>query len=419
MSRSSLLRNVARLALLLPFALPTVACGDDVQSDGTTGDAGTGKETGSGGGGGGTDGGGGGNTDGGSGNDGATGSDGSTDNDGAVTPDTTAPTVTGNLPATGAMNVASTAIISADFSEPMAAATLTGAGVTTFSVTKGGVTVAGAVSYFDSTATFIPTSALDLGATYTATIASTATDVAGNALAAPFTWSFTTDAAAPLGPKPVLLGASGNYVILAASAITNVPTSHVTGNVALSPAAATFITGFVKTKAGTFWTAPEVTGKIYAADNDPPTPSNLTTAIGNMMAAYTDAATRPTPDFTNFDTGILGTTTITPGLYTFTGGITIPLDLAITGGPNDVFIFQVHGTMTMSAMKTMTLTGARAKNIFWQVTGAVDIGVSSHVEGIILAKTAITLESGASINGRLLAQTAVTIGSSTVTKPAL
>jgi len=411
---ASLLRNLARLALLLPFALPTAGCGDDVQGDGPSSEAGAGSETGSGGHG--NDGGGGG-TDGGNGNDGATGNDGGSDGAVAI-PDTTPPTVIGNIPGVAAMNVASTATISVDFSEPMAAGTLAGVGVTTFSVSKGGAAVPGAVTYFDNTATFVPASSLDLAATYTATISTAATDAAGNAMASPFTWNFMTGATAPLGPNPVLLGAAGKYVILAASAITNVPTSHVTGDVAISPAAATYITGFVKTKAGTFWTAPEVVGKIFAADNDAPTPSNLTTAINNMMTAYTDAAGRPTPDHTNFDASMLGTTTITPGLYDFTGGVTIPNDVAISGGPNDVFIFQVNGNLTMSAMKTMTLIGARPKNIFWQVTGAVDIGTSSHAEGIILSKTSINLGTGASINGRLLAQTAVTIAGSTVTAPA-
>jgi hypothetical protein len=410
---TSLLRNVARLALLLPFALPATGCGDDVQSS-APGDAGAGSEAGSG-----TDSGGGGGTDsgnGGTGMDGGNGTDGGTD--GSVTPDTTPPTVTGNLPATAAVNVASTAVISVDFSEPMAAATIEGAGATTFTVTKGGVAVAGTVSYFDDTATFVPTGGLDLNSTYTATISTAATDVAGNALAAPFTWTFMTDTTAPLGPAPVLLGAAGKYVILGESAITNVPTSHVTGNVGISPAAASYITGFVKTKAGTYWTAPEVVGRIFAADNDKPTPGNLTTAVGAMMTAYTDAATRPPPNALNFDGSALGTTPIVPGLYNFTGNVTIPNNVSITGGPNDVFIFQVNGKLTMSAMKSITLTGARAKNVFWQVTGAIDIGAGSHFEGIILAKTNINLQTGASITGRLYAQTAVTIASSTVGAPA-
>jgi hypothetical protein len=159
-------------------------------------------------------------------------------------------------------------------------------------------------------------------------------------------------------------------------------------------------------------------GNLFAADNDAPTPSNLTTAIANMMTAYTDAATRPPPNVLNFDAGILGTTTITPGLYNFTGGITIPLNVTLSGAANDVFIFQINGNLDMSAMKTMTLVGVRPKNVFWQVTGAVDIGSASHFEGIVLSKTAIHLGTGASVIGRLLAQTAVTIAGSTVTAPA-
>mgnify|MGYP006191756549 CR=1 FL=1 len=52
----------------------------------------------------------------------------------------------------------------------------------------------------------------------------------------------------------------------------------------LSPAAASYITGFALTRVGAEWTAPEVTGNIFAADNDPPTPTNLTTAIGDAVA---------------------------------------------------------------------------------------------------------------------------------------
>ncbi|MEO7327709.1 MAG: ice-binding family protein, partial [Minicystis sp.] len=58
------------------------------------------------------------------------------------------------------------------------------------------------------------------------------------------------------------------------------------------------------------------------------------------------------------------------------------------------------------------------KNIVWQVTGNVDLGTTSHAEGIILSKTAIKLGTGASINGRLYAQTAVNIASATITAPA-
>ena len=72
----------------------------------------------------------------------------------------------------------------------------------------------------------------------------------------------------------------------------------------------------------------------------------------------------------------------------------------------------------MSSAVNITLTGgAQANNIFWQVSGAVTLGTTSHFEGNILGKTGINLQTGASINGRMLAQTAVTLQKNTANKP--
>ena len=98
---------------------------------------------------------------------------------------------------------------------------------------------------------------------------------------------------------------------------------------------------------------------------------------------------------------------------------TIPSDVTLAGAADDVWIFQMTGDLSLSADQTMTLSGgARARNIVWQVAGVVDLGTTSHAEGIMLSKTAINVGTGASINGRLLAQTAVTIAGTTVTAPA-
>ncbi|MDO8665042.1 MAG: ice-binding family protein [Gemmatimonadales bacterium] len=206
-------------------------------------------------------------------------------------------------------------------------------------------------------------------------------------------------------------------MILAKSAISNVPTSAITGNLGLSPAAASFITGLTLSlpAGGAFSTSAQVTGNVYAADYAVPTPTNLTTAIGDMQTAYTDAAGRPTPDHTELASGNIGGLTLPAGLYKWSNTVTIPTDVTLNGGPNDVWIFQIAGGITQaSAAKVILTGGALAQNVFWQVFGVVDIGTTAHMEGVVLSQTSITLKTGASANGRLLAQTAVTLAGNTV-----
>ena len=120
----------------------------------------------------------------------------------------------------------------------------------------------------------------------------------------------------------------------------------------------------------------------------------------------------------NLGAGNIGGKTLTAGLYKFTSAVVIPTDITISGSSTDVWIFQIAGTLDMSSAVRITLTGgALAKNIFWQTSGAVTLGTTSHFEGNILSKTGINLQTGASINGRMLAQTAVTLQMSTVTMP--
>ncbi len=223
------------------------------------------------------------------------------------------------------------------------------------------------------------------------------------------------------GPPTVLLGAATNYAIVAKTAVSSVPASVVTGNIGLSPAATSFITGFSLTMVGTLSaTSPQVTGSLYGADMNPPTNTNLTTAVLNMEAAYTDAAGRPTPDFLNLGAGNIGGLTLAPGLYKWGSSVTIPADVTISGGPNDVWIFQMSGNLDLGASKHVTLAGgALAQNIFWQAAGDVTIESGAIFQGNILSQSAIILQTGATLNGRALAQTRVTLDHATVTKPAL
>ncbi|HSQ65326.1 MAG TPA: ice-binding family protein [Polyangiaceae bacterium] len=217
----------------------------------------------------------------------------------------------------------------------------------------------------------------------------------------------------------VNLGTAGTYAILAKSAVSTVPSSAITGNVGLSPAAASYITGFSLTPDSTnvFSTSTQVTGKLFASDYAVPTPSNLTTAVGDMQLAFTDAAGRA-PSVTELGAGDIGGMTLTRGVYAWSSGLLIPTDVTLTGAATDVWIFQIAQGLTMSNGTNIVLAGgALAKNVVWQVSGAVSIGTTSHFEGIVLSQTSITLQTGASINGRLLAQTAVSLDSSTVVAP--
>lgn len=323
------------------------------------------------------------------------------------------PTVASTIPLNSATGVERNGAIKITFSEAMMVSSINSS---TFTLAQGANAVTGNVSYSGTTATFTPAIALAASTSYTAKISTGAKDLAGNALGAATTWNFTTSTTSTL--STVDLGTSANYVILAKTAISNVPTSAITGDLGLSPAAESFITGFTLTAATGFSTATEVTGKVYAADQASPTPINLTTAISNMETAYTDAAGRSTPNFVELGAGDLSGLTLTSGLYKWTSTVTVPTDITISGGADDIWIFQIAGDLTVSSAKNMILTGgAQAKNIFWQVAGEATMGANSHVEGNILSMTGITMQTGASLNGRALAQTAVILDGNTVVKP--
>jgi len=187
----------------------------------------------------------------------------------------------------------------------------------------------------------------------------------------------------------------------------------------VSPIAATAITGFglVLDPSGQYATSSLVTGNVFAADYSAPTPSVLTTAIGNMESAYTDAAGRATsgPSFLNLASGNLNGEILTAGVYTWSTPVTITDTVTISGDLNAVWIFQIAGTFDLATGANISLSGgAQAQNIFWQTTGANTLGAGSHFEGILLAQTSIALQNAASVNGNLYAQTAITLDNNAI-----
>ena len=219
---------------------------------------------------------------------------------------------------------------------------------------------------------------------------------------------------------PVALGTANDFVILAETGISTVPTSDITGNMGVSPITSTAITGFslVMDGSGDFSTSAQVTGKIYAADYLHATPAKMTLAITDMQSAFTDAAGRTLPNTIELNGGDISGLTLHPGLHKWSTGVLINTDvwLDAQGNPDAVFIFQIAGDLTMaSAQHVILLGGAQAKNIFWQVAGGVGavLGTTAHIEGVILTAKAITLQTGATFNGKLLAQARVDLDNNT------
>jgi hypothetical protein len=268
---------------------------------------------------------------------------------------------------------------------------------------------------------------------------------------------------ASVAEPTVELRSAANYVILAKAGISTVPTSTITGDIAVSPITGAAMTGFSfpTDPLVQFKTSTQIVGKAYAADFIAPTPSNLTTAVGAMMTAYTDAAGRSNTNAarTNLGTGLLGGALpkhggphaqLTAGVYTFSTGINIggnlhfhgtcsiacilllfctniltslthkntPVFISPLSAGAGVYIIQVAGNLVMAEDKKVILEdNAKAENIFWQVAGFVQIGAGAHMEGTILTATAATFITGSTLNGRIYAQTAVTLQKATITCP--
>jgi Ice-binding-like len=214
--------------------------------------------------------------------------------------------------------------------------------------------------------------------------------------------------AAPAGafasaPAPVDLQTAAPFALFATAAITDVPTSTIAGNVGLTPAAGTFITGL---------TCAEVTGTIYDVNGTGPAPCTvmntglLTTLHTDVGNAYGDAAGR-LPDMT-YVTGDnqLGGQSLVPGVYRFPAASTANLtgNLTLVGNADSVWIFQATSTFKTASSSTVTLTGgAQACHVFWQVASTVTLGSSSTLVGTVLAFDNMDVLSAVTVNGRLLA----------------
>jgi len=310
-----------------------------------------------------------------------------------------APTVISTTPSNLALGVSINTRPTATFSTPMDSATITNL---TFTLKQGLLAVAGSVTFnaLTKTAVFTPNSPLAVNLSYTATITTGAKDLGGTALAADYTWSFTT---AACSQAPVVLGAASGFVALAGSTVTNTGPTVITGDLGVSPGTA--VTGF----------PPGIVIGSMNAGN--PTAAQ---GIAALTLAYNDAAGRTLCPVTV--AGNLGGQTLAPGLYKSTSSLAVSsgdLTLDAQGQSDAIFVFQMATTLTTTAGRQVILTnGAKAANIYWQVGTSATLGSTSVFQGTIMADQAITLNTGATLNGRALARiAAINLDSNTIVTP--
>ena len=355
-----------------------------------------------------------------------------------ATGDTVAPTVLTVSPANGSADVCLTRSVSATFSEPMDASTITAA---TLRVTDAGVAVPGTVSYDASSrvASFVASAATGFAAsrTFVVTVVSGSAgvkDLAGNALAADRVSDFST------GTQPcaaaVNLRSAASFGAFGGSAgVTNQGINTVVNGNLGSTAACTLITGLhdaANVYTETTLNVGGVNGSIYCG---PPAPGTTTTlaiatqARADAQTAYTALAALPPGS--DPGAGQLGGLVLPPAVYTAAGGTfaitTGDLTLDARGDPNAVWVFQSAAALTVGQSATprrvFLVNGAQARNVFWQVGSAARIEDRSSMVGTIIAPAGVTISTAGqtaqtTLIGRAIGLTAsVTLVNTTIVAP--
>ncbi|MDN3688536.1 Ig-like domain-containing protein [Cyclobacterium jeungdonense] len=310
----------------------------------------------------------------------------------------TTPEVLSTDPMNNAENVPQNKVVRATFSKAMDPASISGM---TFTLQQGTENVSGSVSYSGTTASFTPASLLSPNLSYTATISTGAKSEEGVALESDYVWNFNIEN--PVSPYFVDLNTAERFGIFAATGVSNNAGFSEIRNldVGISPGVRTSVTGFPP--------AIVENGAIFASDDVSPSgvAAMLSKAKLDLTAAYlfAEGATTPAPATVEGDQG---GKTLAPGIYKSTSTLLIQngdLTLDAQGNPNAVWIFQIASGFTTvgGAGGNIILSGgAQAKNIFWQIGSSATIGDNTKFHGNVLARTSITMNSGATIVGRLL-----------------
>ncbi|MDQ4490356.1 DUF4082 domain-containing protein [Sinomonas sp. ASV486] len=233
---------------------------------------------------------------------------------------TAAPAITQTAPAAGATNVAIGTAPSATFNQAVTASSVT------FTVKDaGGAAVSGttALGSNGTVATFTPSSALSYSTQYTATV-SGATNSTGQAMASPYTWTFTTMAPPPapaVTSTAPASGATGIAVAITPSATFNQAVTASSVTFTLKDGGGTSVSGTTALSSdGTTATFTPSTALAYSVTYSA-TVSGATNSTGQTMASpyswtFTTASAPPAPSVSSTNpppgaTGVAVTSAVT------------------------------------------------------------------------------------------------------------
>jgi hypothetical protein len=361
-----------------------------------------------------------------------------------TTVNTTPPVLVSTSPANAATDVPLNQAVTGTFNEAMNPLTIS---TSTFTLTgPGSVSIGGTVTYdaVNFIATFTPTTNLLAGTQYTANITSGATNLTGNPLSTtgsvPNPWVFTTGTAATtgyLGPTISMFGGFAGGAGMTNTGLTTV----IHGDSGTTATGYSSYTGFhdnsviiggvaecsytetpanIGLVAGTIYSPLVPTSTFCPLEG---TAADIAIAQAALQQATTDYTTLQGLPSTGALPAELGNITLAPGVWTNSspGGVGITTGpLTLSGGPNDVWVFQIAATLTVGLPATpvdIILTGgAQSQNVYWVVAGAgvyLEPSGGGTFEGTIIATKFIHVSTAANVNpvtvnGRLISLNAST-----------
>ncbi|MDP1844084.1 MAG: ice-binding family protein, partial [Sediminibacterium sp.] len=174
----------------------------------------------------------------------------------------------------------------------------------------------------------------------------------------------------------------------AAGAFDNVGTSSIKGDIGS------------KTYTTTGFPPGVISGNIYNASH-----AQSTNAASDVPLLYNDLTRTPNDVIASS----LGGQTLLAGVHSTGSGAAANLNGDITlngqGNPDALFIIQIDGALIVSgASNVILINSASPNNVFWQINGAISIGISSVFRGTIVSAGAISLLSNATLIGKGLSK---------------